>query len=63
MCLISGFVVFEEEDQLLWNPDVLSEKKVEDYLREALSQSDDDGAVNSPCGGHIRDNEQVPLNS
>uniref|UniRef100_A0A8B9KY45 Mesoderm induction early response protein 3-like n=1 Tax=Astyanax mexicanus TaxID=7994 RepID=A0A8B9KY45_ASTMX len=51
--------VFEEEDQLLWSPDVLSEKKVEDYLREALSRSTDSGTENSTFRGHIQDNEQA----
>uniref|UniRef100_A0AAY5F5U7 Mesoderm induction early response 1, family member 3 b n=2 Tax=Electrophorus electricus TaxID=8005 RepID=A0AAY5F5U7_ELEEL len=47
--------VFEEADQLLWAPGVLSEKKVEVYLKEALSQSAD----NTTCGRRIRDNEQA----
>ncbi|KAL6459151.1 hypothetical protein MHYP_G00326230 [Metynnis hypsauchen] len=51
--------VFEEEDQLLWSPDVLSERKVEDFLREALSKSAEGGTENSTCGGRIRDNEQA----
>lgn len=50
--------VYEEEDQLLWCPDVLSECKVKDYLREALSQSTDDSTENS-TSENIRDNEQV----
>ncbi len=52
------FQVYEEEDQLLWCPDVLSECKVKDYLSEALSQSTDDSTENS-TSEHIRDNEQV----
>ncbi len=52
------FKVYEEEDQLLWCPDMLSECKVKDYLREALSQSIDDRTENS-TSEHIRDNEQV----
>uniref|UniRef100_A0A9J8AJ59 Mesoderm induction early response 1, family member 3 b n=2 Tax=Cyprinus carpio TaxID=7962 RepID=A0A9J8AJ59_CYPCA len=51
-------VTYEEEDQLLWCPDVLSECKVKDYLREALSQSTDDSTENSTTE-HIRDNEQA----
>ncbi|KAG1973449.1 mesoderm induction early response protein [Pimephales promelas] len=49
---------YEEDDQLLWCPDVLSESKVRDYLREALSQSTDDGTQDS-TSEHIRDNEQA----
>ncbi|XP_016357528.1 mesoderm induction early response protein 3-like [Sinocyclocheilus anshuiensis] len=52
--------VYEEEDQLLWCPDVLSECKVKDYLREVLSQSTDDSTENSTFE-HIRDNEQALL--
>ncbi|XP_051759589.1 mesoderm induction early response protein 3 isoform X1 [Ctenopharyngodon idella] len=50
--------VYEEDDQLLWCPDVLSECKVRDYLREALSQSTDDGTQDY-TSEHIRDNEQA----
>uniref|UniRef100_A0A671PCR4 Mesoderm induction early response protein 3-like n=1 Tax=Sinocyclocheilus anshuiensis TaxID=1608454 RepID=A0A671PCR4_9TELE len=50
--------VYEEEDQLLWCPDVLSECKVKDYLSEALSQSTDDSTENS-TSENIRDNEQA----
>lgn len=53
------FAVFAEEDQLLWCPDMLTERKVEDYLRKVLSQTTDCSTENSMCGGHIRDNEQV----
>uniref|UniRef100_A0A8C2DLV0 Mesoderm induction early response 1, family member 3 b n=1 Tax=Cyprinus carpio TaxID=7962 RepID=A0A8C2DLV0_CYPCA len=52
--------VYEEEDQLLWCPDVLSECKVKDYLREALSHSTDDSTEDSTFE-HIRDNEQALL--
>uniref|UniRef100_A0A673KN47 Mesoderm induction early response protein 3-like n=1 Tax=Sinocyclocheilus rhinocerous TaxID=307959 RepID=A0A673KN47_9TELE len=51
-------VMYEEEDQLLWCPDVLSECKVKDYLREALSQSTDNSTENS-TSENIRDNEQA----
>ncbi|XP_026098708.1 mesoderm induction early response protein 3-like isoform X2 [Carassius auratus] len=51
---------YAEEDQLLWCPDVLSECKVKDYLRDALSQSTDDSTEDSTFE-HIRDNEQALL--
>ncbi|XP_076860315.1 mesoderm induction early response protein 3 isoform X2 [Brachyhypopomus gauderio] len=54
-----GDKVFEEEDVLLWTPGVLSERKVEVYLREALSHRTDSATDNSTCGRHIRDNEQA----
>ncbi|TRY88898.1 hypothetical protein DNTS_021990 [Danionella cerebrum] len=50
--------VYKEEDQLLWCPGVLSECKVKDYLKEALSQSADDDAHDS-TSEQIRDNEQA----
>lgn len=57
MCV--SFKVYEEEDKLLWCPDALSECKVRNYLREALSQTTDDCTSE-----HIRDNEQVfPLST
>ncbi|XP_026125064.1 mesoderm induction early response protein 3 isoform X2 [Carassius auratus] len=49
---------YEEEDQLLWCPDMLSESKVKDYLKEALSQSTGESTEN-PTPEHIRDNEQA----
>lgn len=52
------FKVYEEEDKLLWCPDVLSECKVRNYLREALSQTTD-GNTDDWTSAHIRDNEQV----
>ncbi|XP_051524544.1 mesoderm induction early response protein 3-like [Myxocyprinus asiaticus] len=52
--------VYKEEDQLLWSPSVLSECKVTDYLREALSQSTD-GSTEDSASEHIRDNEQALL--
>ncbi|KAG7332636.1 hypothetical protein KOW79_004470 [Hemibagrus wyckioides] len=51
--------VFAEEDQLLWCPDVLPERKVEDYLRKALSRTTDSSTENSTCGGHVQDDEQA----
>ncbi|XP_030625195.1 mesoderm induction early response protein 3a [Chanos chanos] len=50
--------VYEDEDQLLWKPDVLPESKVKDYLQEALltgldaKREDVEGCL-------VRDNEQV----
>ncbi|KAA0714252.1 Mesoderm induction early response protein 3 [Triplophysa tibetana] len=52
--------VYEEEDKLLWCPDVLSECKVRNYLREALSQTTD-GNTDDCTSEHIRDNEQALL--
>ncbi|KAK2841312.1 hypothetical protein Q7C36_012891 [Tachysurus vachellii] len=51
--------MYVEEDQLLWCPDMLPERKVEDYLRKALSQTTDSSTESSTCGGHIQDNEQA----
>lgn len=50
--------VYEEEDKLLWCPDMLSECKVRNYLRDALSQTTD-GNTDDCTFQHIRDNEQV----
>ncbi|XP_030633631.1 mesoderm induction early response protein 3 isoform X2 [Chanos chanos] len=58
-CYEEGEKAYEEEDQLLWSPGVLSESKVKDYLCEALTQSTDGRTENIVSGGHVRDNEQA----
>ncbi|XP_073724109.1 mesoderm induction early response protein 3 isoform X1 [Misgurnus anguillicaudatus] len=50
--------VYEEEDELLWCPGVLSECKVRNYLREAMSQTTD-GNMDDYTSDHIQDNEEA----
>uniref|UniRef100_A0A674BJH4 Mesoderm induction early response 1, family member 3 b n=1 Tax=Salmo trutta TaxID=8032 RepID=A0A674BJH4_SALTR len=51
--------VYEDDDQLLWTPDVLSESKVRDFLCEELSRATDERTRSDTAGAHVRDNEQA----
>lgn len=51
--------VYAEEDQLLWQPDMLPESKVKSFLQDALrvdGKMDGDGKCSL-----VRDNEQVKI--
>lgn len=53
-------VVYENDDQLLWNPECLPEDKVVEFLTEASRRTGDEKGVDAiPEGSHIKDNEQV----
>ncbi|RXN35538.1 UDP-N-acetylglucosamine UDP-glucose GDP-mannose transporter-like protein [Labeo rohita] len=52
--------VYENDDQLLWNPELISEEKVVEFLAEASKCSGEESGVNAiPEGSHIKDNEQA----
>lgn len=52
--------VYENDDQLLWNPELLPEEKVVEFLTEASKRSGDEAGVDAiPEGSHIKDNEQA----
>ncbi len=54
---------YENEDQLLWTPDVLSSLTVEKFLLEDQRKGSDDGPSNAlTTGDVVKDNEQVGLN-
>ncbi|XP_072515230.1 mesoderm induction early response protein 3a isoform X1 [Salminus brasiliensis] len=50
--------VYEDEDQLLWQPDVLPEWKVKVFLQETTLSSAD-GAIEGDGKGLVKDNEQA----
>ncbi|KAI2650359.1 Mesoderm induction early response protein 2 [Labeo rohita] len=51
---------YENEDQLLWTPDVLSSLGVEKFLLEVQRKGSDDGPTNtSTTGDIVKDNEQA----
>lgn len=55
--------VYENDDQLLWNPDFLPEDKVIEFLNEASRRTGDEKGLDAiPEGSHIKDNEQVCKN-
>ncbi|XP_028832474.1 mesoderm induction early response protein 1b isoform X2 [Denticeps clupeoides] len=52
--------VYENEDQLLWNPDFLTENTVVEFLTEACRRTGEEKGVDAiPEGSHIKDNEQA----
>ncbi|XP_034559078.1 mesoderm induction early response protein 1b isoform X3 [Notolabrus celidotus] len=52
--------VYENDDQLLWNPECLSEDKVVEFLTEASRRTGEEKGVEAiPEGSHIKDNEQA----
>uniref|UniRef100_A0A3P8S1G3 Mesoderm induction early response 1, family member 3 b n=1 Tax=Amphiprion percula TaxID=161767 RepID=A0A3P8S1G3_AMPPE len=54
-----GEKVYEDEDELLWSPSILSENKVRGFLSEVLSRTTDEKAGCDKPGMHVRDNEQA----
>uniref|UniRef100_A0A8C5G2X5 Mesoderm induction early response 1, family member 3 b n=1 Tax=Gouania willdenowi TaxID=441366 RepID=A0A8C5G2X5_GOUWI len=51
--------VYEDEDELVWSPCVLSEHKVKGFLSEVLSRTTDDRNCFEKTATHVRDNEQA----
>ncbi|XP_053157000.1 mesoderm induction early response protein 3 isoform X1 [Hemicordylus capensis] len=52
--------VYENEDQLLWQPDGISESKVKEYLFETSLRTGNEKMIGRiPEGIHTRDNEQA----
>ncbi|KAM3604034.1 uncharacterized protein V6R79_005556 [Siganus canaliculatus] len=52
--------VYENDDQLLWNPECLPEGKVVEFLTEASRRTGEEKGVDAiPEGSHIKDNEQA----
>lgn len=56
-------IAYENEDQLLWQPDIISENKVKEYLFETSVRTGNEKIIGRiPDGVHTRDNEQVCFN-
>ncbi|XP_048018496.1 mesoderm induction early response protein 1b isoform X1 [Megalobrama amblycephala] len=52
--------VYENDDQLLWNPEILPENTVVEFLTEACRRTGEETGVDAiPEGSHIKDNEQA----
>lgn len=52
--------MYENDDQLLWNPELLPENEVVEFLTEASKRTGEEKGVDAiPEGSHIKDNEQV----
>ncbi|GFQ79378.1 mesoderm induction early response protein 1 [Trichonephila clavata] len=50
---------YENEDRLLWDPSVLPDEEVEDYLRQSRQPKNSSGVNAVPTGTHVRDDEQA----
>ncbi|XP_053326006.1 mesoderm induction early response protein 1 isoform X2 [Spea bombifrons] len=52
--------VYENDDQLLWNPDFVLEERVIEFLSEASRRTGEEKGLEAiPEGSHIKDNEQA----
>ncbi|XP_063076443.1 mesoderm induction early response protein 1b [Engraulis encrasicolus] len=52
--------VYENDDQLLWNPEVIPENKVIVFLTDASRRTGEERGVDAiPEGSHVKDNEQA----
>ncbi|CDQ83576.1 unnamed protein product [Oncorhynchus mykiss] len=52
--------VYENDDQLLWDPEFLPEGKVVEFLSQASKRTGEEKGVDAiPEGSHIKDNEQA----
>ncbi|XP_073726371.1 mesoderm induction early response protein 1a isoform X2 [Misgurnus anguillicaudatus] len=52
--------VYEDEDQLLWKPELLPEEQVVEFLTEACKRTGEETGVTAiPEGSHVKDNEQA----
>lgn len=55
-----SFSAYENEDQLLWRPDVVLESKVKEYLVETSLRTGNEKVIDRISSStHTRDNEQV----
>lgn len=53
-------LAYENEDQLLWDPNILPEREVEEFLYRAVKRQWDELSGSSlPEGEVVKDNEQV----
>jgi len=60
LCLFISILVYENDDQLLWNPELVPEEKVVEFLSEASKHSGEEAGVHAiPEGSHVKDNEQA----
>lgn len=55
LCHYDDALPYENEDKLLWDPSLMSQKDVEDFLKKAAQLSKP--AI--PMGNHLRDDEQA----
>jgi hypothetical protein len=61
LCRYGDVLPYENEDKLLWDPKILAETIIEDYLHKSIVTSSS-LLCSLPLGKHLRDDEQVIKN-
>lgn len=59
LCSYDDALPYENEDKLLWNPSVLDEKVIEDYMRKICAMNSGTGIDAVPKGKQLRDDEEA----
>ncbi|CAG4985705.1 unnamed protein product [Parnassius apollo] len=59
LCSYDDALPYENEDKLLWNPSVLEEKVIEDYMRKICAMNSGSGVDAVPRGKQLRDDEEA----
>ncbi|XP_073949800.1 mesoderm induction early response protein 1-like [Choristoneura fumiferana] len=59
LCSYDDALPYENEDKLLWNPSVLDEDVIEDYMRRNSALSSPSGIEAVPRGKQLRDDEEA----
>nr|XP_026483636.1 mesoderm induction early response protein 1 isoform X1 [Vanessa tameamea] len=59
LCSYDDALPYENEDKLLWNPSVLDEKVIEDYMKKNCAINSGTGVDAVPKGKQLRDDEEA----
>ncbi|XP_047507493.1 mesoderm induction early response protein 1-like [Pieris napi] len=59
LCSYDDALPYENEDKLLWNPNILDEKVIEDYMKKICSLNSTTGIDAVPRGKQLRDDEEA----
>ncbi|XP_053612557.1 mesoderm induction early response protein 1 [Plodia interpunctella] len=59
LCSYDDALPYENEDKLLWNPSVLDEKVIEDYMKKICAMTSGTGMDAIPRGKQLRDDEEA----
>lgn len=59
LCSYDDALPYENEDKLLWNPSILDEKVIEDYMRKICAMNSGTGMDAVPKGKQLRDDEEA----
>ncbi|CAG4949327.1 unnamed protein product [Colias eurytheme] len=59
LCSYDDALPYENEDKLLWNPNIIEEKVIEDYMRKICAMNCGTGVDAVPRGKQLRDDEEA----